>query len=218
MKKVTIWGISLRLSRFLPGNIIFSCLVGLILLLDGRPTYGKDISNALENYRTQADSAALDDRCKVLTPDERSVLNVYREGLTAFIQANEAGFASSKASIDSESRAAAQTAHCDKASITVRSVYEETVATKLSLRPALLSMAMNLGERCNVISKEDDNTLMRAWAQMGNDVVKQYNASIRARYVVHEAAAEQQSQKLPCSDARQTIDLALKLASQVLHQ
>ncbi|HZB92257.1 MAG TPA: hypothetical protein VE397_12490 [Stellaceae bacterium] len=118
--------------------------------------------------------------------------------------------------IDSDAAKATQTTSCDQAAGAVRGVYEDTLALRLSMQPALLTMAMHLGERCKQIAQEDDNTLMQAWLKLGNSVTQHYNASIRARYVLHVVAAEGEADKLPCSDARRTIDSALVLARQVL--
>ena len=163
-------------------------------------------------------AVSLDDHCTVLTPIERNVLNTYRDRLVGFIRANDAGFASAKPSIDAQGSAAATATSCDAAVIPVRGAYEDVVATNLSLKSALLTFAMNLGERCKTISKADDSTLMQAWVQYSNDITKHYSASIRAKYVLHNVAAEQRAQSLACSDSRPTIDAALKLAAVILQQ
>lgn len=210
-------GASLPTPRRLAAYIGLFLAVSSFSLFSRTSAGAEDVSNAIENYRAQVSSAALDDKCKILKPEEGAVLNAFREGLAAFLGQKDASFASSKKlSLDAESRSAAQVAECDKAAIKVRDVYEDTVATNLSIKPALLTIAMSAGERCKVISQEDDNTLMRAWTNLGGEVVKKYSASIRLKYLMHERAAEQPAEKVPCSDARQTIDVALTLARQVL--
>jgi hypothetical protein len=188
-------------------------------LFNCTPGSAEEVSNVIKNYRAQVRSAALDDKCTILKPDERAVLNAFREGLSAFIKQKDASFASSKkTSLDTESRSAAKTIECDKAAAEVRDVYEDTIAANLSIKPALLTIAMSAGERCKVISQEDDSTLMRAWSNLGGEVVKKYSTSIRLKYLMHVRAAEQPAEKVPCSDARRTIDVALTLARQVLRQ
>jgi hypothetical protein len=188
-------------------------------LVGGAPASAEELNNAIEKYRAQVNAAALDDKCKILRPDERAVLNAFREGLAAFIKQKDANFASSqKPSLDVASRAAAQSAECDMAAVEVKDVYDDTVATNLSMKPALLTMAMNVGERCKVISQKDNHTLMQAWVNLGGEVVKNYSTSVRLKYVLHERAAEQSAKTVPCSDARRTIDVALTLAREVLRQ
>jgi hypothetical protein len=158
---------------------------------------------------------ALDDKCKILKPDERAVLNTFRDGLVGFIGRADPRFTAAKnPALDIASRSAAESAGCDHAGVEVRDAYEDTVATN----PALLTIAMNVGERCKAISAADNATLMQAWGNAGNNVVRNYSSSIRLKYIVHERAAEQAAEKVPCSDARRTIEVALKLARQLLHQ
>lgn len=179
----------------------------------------QEVGGAIENYRTQAKAAALDDKCTILKPDERAVMNAFREGLAGFIAQRDADFASTnKLALDAAGRAAAQTAGCDGAGTEVRGVYEDTVATNLAMKPALLTVAISVGERCKAISSADNGALMQAWTNLGNDVVKNYSAVIRVKYLLHAHAAEQAAEKVPCSDARRTIDAALTLARQILHR
>jgi hypothetical protein len=194
-------------------------LVTLFSPFLGAAACAQDVSNAIENYRVHANAAALDDKCKILKPDERAVLNTFRDGLVGFIGRADPRFASAKKpALDIASRSVAETAGCDHAGVEVRDAYEDTVATNLATNPALLTIVMNVGERCKAISAADNATLMQAWGNAGNDVVRNYSSSIRLKYIVHERAAEQAAEKVPCSDARRTIEVALKLARQLLHQ
>jgi hypothetical protein len=70
------------------------------------------------------------------------------------------------------------------------------MATNLAIKPALLTVAMSVGERCKAISSADNGILMQAWISLGNDVVKNYNAVIRVKYLLHAHAAEQAAGKV----------------------
>ncbi len=178
----------------------------------------EDVSGAIENYRAQASAAALDDKCAILKPDERAVLKAFRDGLVGFIGQKNARFVSvEKQAVDAASRSVAQTGECENAAASVRGVYEDTVATNLAIKPALLTVAMSVGESCKAISAADNGILMQAWTSLGNEVVKDYSAAIRIKYLLHAHAAEQAAEKVPCSDARRTVDAALSLARQVPH-
>jgi hypothetical protein len=206
-------------SRYRTTAIIIVLLVMLLSPLLGAAACAQDVSNAIENYRVYANAAALDDKCTILKPDERAVLNVHRDGLVSLIGRTDRRFAATKKSaLDSTSRSAAETAGCDGAGPEVRAVYEDTVAINLALNPSLLTIAMNVGERCKAMSAAENGTLMQAWSNVGADVVKNYSTSIRLKYLVHERSAEQAAEKVPCSSARNTVEVALKLARQLLHQ
>jgi hypothetical protein len=179
----------------------------------------QDVSGAIENYRVYANAAALDDKCTILKSDERAVLNVHRDGLVSLIERTDRRFAGmKKPALDSASRSTAESTGCDGAGPEVRAVYEDTVALNLALNPSLLTIAMNVGERCKAMSAAENGTLMQAWNNAGADVVKNYSTSIRLKYLVHERSAEQAAEKVPCSGARSTVAVALKLARQLLHQ
>jgi hypothetical protein len=209
----------LSTSPHLAAYLCFILSVSCLSLSGCCPAGAEEANNAVENYRAQVNAAALDDKCTILKPDERAVLNAFREGLAAFIGQKDTRFKSSKKpSLDMESRLAAQVAECDKAATPVRDVYEDTVATKLSMEPALLTIAMSQGERCKVISQDDNSTLMRAWVKHMADVAKKYSASIKLKYLLHVNAAEQPAAKVTCSEARQNISAALKLAREILRQ
>jgi hypothetical protein len=183
----------------------------------GAAARAQDVSGAIENYRAQANAAALDDKCTILKPDERAVLNTFRDGLAGFIAQRDTGFApTKKPALDVASRSAAQTAGCADAAIEVRGVYEDAMATNLAIKPALLTIAMSVGERCKAISAAHHTTLMQAWTNFGNDVVRNYSALIRVKYLLREHAAEQTAEKIPCSDAPRSIESALTLARQIL--
>jgi hypothetical protein len=209
----------LPLSRCRTTAIVIALSILLSSPLLGAAACAQDVSDAIGNYRVHAKAAALDDKCKVLKSDERAVLNTFGDGLVGLIGRTDRRFASTKKpALDIASRSAAEAAGCDGAAAEVRGVYEDVVAANLATNPALLTIAMSVGERCKAISTADNATLMRAWVNAGGDVVRNYSNSIRQKYLARQPAAEQAAEKVPCSDARSTIAVALALARQLLHQ
>jgi len=149
----------------------------------------------------------LDDRCALLDPGQRRILEDYRQALESAATAHDPGFPSvTNTAVETDAAAI----DCPQARVLVRDAYEDALAALSAAKTAPLTLAMNVGERCVALSDENKRDLMAAWRRDADEVARRFNARIRMKYVMYERAYDSEADLVPCSRARAVVQSALQ--------
>jgi hypothetical protein len=169
----------------------------------------EDVRGALGNYAASRQAQLLDDKCHVLNGEERPVIDTFVQGVQAYVMAKAPREQDTLHKLDEAAQTTADAESCGTAAKEVRDAYEDRLANGLALAVIPYAWAMDVGERCQKITPDEDNQIMKLYLARQQEVQKKYGTAFFGKYAMIVHQADDKSQTFSCSDARKMIDAVI---------
>lgn len=187
---------------------------GLAVLLSlaiypGTHAEAKGTGVSISSYVAIRGAQKIDDRCHLLTADERKLVDGYMTLEQRRIQLQDPNFTFNDALLTG-----ANNMSCDQGKAIVMDVYNDASLKTLGLRRTTLVLAMKVGERCGLLSSDEDNRLRNGVRRIEEEARSRAGQEGLGDVSALDGKIEQRSLQFSCSDARPNLDEALKAVSQ----
>ncbi|TWB46124.1 hypothetical protein [Nitrospirillum pindoramense] len=196
----------LKVTAKWPHIVVLSA--ALVLLMPAM-AWAEDMRGALGNYASNRQAQLLDDKCHILNSEERPVIDTFVQDVQAYVVAKAPREQDTLRKLDETAQTAAAAESCGTAAKVVRDAYEDRLANSLALAVIPYAWAMDVGERCEKITPDEDNQIMKLYLARQQEVQQKYGTAFFGKYAMIVHQADDKSQTFSCSDARKMIDAVI---------